>query len=278
MSGRAPDPAAALIGLDGLDTESEAPPRPRPGEVTLTLDPEAAERMRAEIARAGGREVCFLATVTPQRVVVQPRAVARGNHAAVLAAARDEPEGSVMIHNHPSGALAPSDADLDALAVRVGTPIYAAASGWVTVAGQSQGDGVNTQIVIQHDGANDGYSTEYYHWIRSYVRPGDYVRAGDPIAEVGSVGYSTGPHLHFTVVDTTNGQQLDPAGCHVRICGCRWEPDRAAAQRWVSGQVGPVAATAIRATTVDMGTGRVARYTGIGSLCVSCRRAGFQPC
>lgn len=96
-------------------------------------------------------------------------------------------------------------------AAEQGTPIYAAASGWVTVAGRSQGDGVNTQIVIQHDGANEGYATEYYHWIRSYVRPGDYVEAGDPIAEVGSVGYSTGPHLHFTVVNTTTGQQVDPA-------------------------------------------------------------------
>jgi len=38
--------------------------------------------------------------------------VARGNKAAVLAAARDAEEGSVMIHNHPSGDLEPSDADL----------------------------------------------------------------------------------------------------------------------------------------------------------------------
>ncbi len=38
--------------------------------------------------------------------------MARGNKAAVLAAARDAEEGSVMIHNHPSGDLEPSDADL----------------------------------------------------------------------------------------------------------------------------------------------------------------------
>ena len=62
--------------------------------------------------RAGGREVSFLADVTRDRVIVNARAVARGNRAAVLAVARDAPEGGVMIHNHPSGLLEPSDADL----------------------------------------------------------------------------------------------------------------------------------------------------------------------
>ncbi len=68
--------------------------------------------MREQIARAGGREVSFLATVTPERVIVDPRTVARGNRAAVLAAANDARTGEIMLHNHPSGVLEPSDADL----------------------------------------------------------------------------------------------------------------------------------------------------------------------
>ena len=68
--------------------------------------------MREQIARAGGREVSFLATVTPERVIVDPRTVARGNRAAVLAAAADARTGEIMLHNHPSGVLDPSDADL----------------------------------------------------------------------------------------------------------------------------------------------------------------------
>lgn len=68
--------------------------------------------MREQIARAGGREVSFLATVTPERVIVDPRTVARGNRAAVLAAAADARTGEIMLHNHPSGVLEPSDADL----------------------------------------------------------------------------------------------------------------------------------------------------------------------
>ncbi|HSR43115.1 MAG TPA: DEAD/DEAH box helicase, partial [Longimicrobiales bacterium] len=82
------------------------------GRRALHLTPEAAERIRAEIARAGGREVCFLAGVGPGGEITDPRAVARGNRDAVLAAARDAAEGGVMIHNHPTGLLEPSGSDL----------------------------------------------------------------------------------------------------------------------------------------------------------------------
>ncbi|MDE2804341.1 MAG: helicase [Gemmatimonadota bacterium] len=82
----------------------------------LRLSPEAARVIRDEVARAGGREVSFLAEVTRERVVSTPRAVARGSRSAVLAVARDAPEGGVMIHNHPSGVLEPSDADLEVAA------------------------------------------------------------------------------------------------------------------------------------------------------------------
>lgn len=84
----------------------------------LILDPGAAESIRLEVERAGGREVCFLAAVGPDGVITAPRAVARGNRAAVLAAARDAPPGGIMLHNHPSGLLEPSDADL-AVAARL---------------------------------------------------------------------------------------------------------------------------------------------------------------
>jgi ATP-dependent DNA helicase DinG len=56
--------------------------------------------------------------VGPDGVIREPRAVARGNRAAVLAAAHDAPVGGIMLHNHPSGVLEPSDADL-AVAARV---------------------------------------------------------------------------------------------------------------------------------------------------------------
>ena len=78
----------------------------------LRLSLAAAEYIRVEIEKAGGREVCFLARVNGAREIVEPKAVARGNKAAVLAVAGGAEEGGVMIHNHPSGELEPSDADL----------------------------------------------------------------------------------------------------------------------------------------------------------------------
>lgn len=126
MNDQAPDPArrhglADLDGPDGPDAR-EGPAGERSTAAAdsrpLALAPEAATRIRREIARAGGREVCFLAAVTAERTVVDPRAVARGNQDAVLAAAREAETGGLMIHNHPSGILEPSHADL-AVAARV---------------------------------------------------------------------------------------------------------------------------------------------------------------
>ncbi|HSG49839.1 MAG TPA: JAB domain-containing protein, partial [Longimicrobiales bacterium] len=112
MSSPPLDPAMALVGVDGLEVEKAPLPPPPSGVRPLVLAAAAAARIRDEIQRARGREVCFLAEVSPQREVVNPRAVARGNQAAVLAVARDAPEGHLLIHNHPSGLLEPSDADL----------------------------------------------------------------------------------------------------------------------------------------------------------------------
>jgi len=86
-------------------------PDPSP-PLPLRLTEDASVVIRGEIHRAGGREVTFLLEVGEDRTLRNPRAVARGNRGAVLAASRDAPQGSVMLHNHPSGDLEPSGADL----------------------------------------------------------------------------------------------------------------------------------------------------------------------
>jgi len=78
----------------------------------LELAGATAELIRAEIQRARGNEVCFAASIDEAGNVVDARVVARGHDRAVLAAARTVPPGSILLHNHPSGDLSPSEADL----------------------------------------------------------------------------------------------------------------------------------------------------------------------
>ena len=78
----------------------------------LVLAASAAEKIRSEIRRSGGNEVCFVARVDESGEVGDPRVVARGNLRAVVAAIRDAEPGTVVVHNHPSGQLTPSDPDL----------------------------------------------------------------------------------------------------------------------------------------------------------------------
>jgi ATP-dependent DNA helicase DinG len=82
----------------------------------LHLTKAAGRAIRAEIERAKGNEVCFIAAVAENGAVKAVRAVARGHRTAVLAAARDAEPGGLLIHNHPTGDLEPSDADLEVAA------------------------------------------------------------------------------------------------------------------------------------------------------------------
>ena len=85
----------------------------------------------------------------------------------------------------------------------VGTPIYAAAGGIVTVAEQTPDYG--KLIKIDH---GSGLETRYAHASRLLVKVGDRVEKGQEIAEVGSTGRSTGPHLHYEI--RLEGNALDP--------------------------------------------------------------------
>ncbi len=80
---------------------------------------EALTAARDAIRDAGGNEVFLLGTLDEQRLVAGVRVVARGNRQAVPALLQIPRPGEVVIHNHPSGQLTPSDADLD-IAARLG--------------------------------------------------------------------------------------------------------------------------------------------------------------
>jgi ATP-dependent DNA helicase DinG len=69
--------------------------------------------LAGEISQAGGREVSFVAEMDRDGVVTGARAVARGTPDMVLALAGGARRGEVLLHNHPSGVLEPSVADLN---------------------------------------------------------------------------------------------------------------------------------------------------------------------
>jgi murein DD-endopeptidase MepM/ murein hydrolase activator NlpD len=84
-----------------------------------------------------------------------------------------------------------------------GTPVVAAAGGVVsTVAFVSEYGNI---VDVDHD---NGLTSRYAHLSKSLVRVGDVVMKGQNIAQVGSTGRATGPHLHFEVRE--KGIPLNP--------------------------------------------------------------------
>ena len=91
------------------------------------------------------------------------------------------------------------------IAVPTGTPIRAAASGTVAIAGWIGGYGNYT--CIQHGG---GIATCYGHQSSIGVSVGQHVSQGQVIGAVGCTGHCFGPHVHFEV--RVNGTPVDPMG------------------------------------------------------------------
>jgi murein DD-endopeptidase MepM/ murein hydrolase activator NlpD len=96
------------------------------------------------------------------------------------------------------------------IAGHLGNPIYAADSGTVIYAGYSlnnagQPVGYGQYVVIDH---GNGYQSLYAHASQLFVTCGQQVLQGTQIAAIGSVGNSTGPHLHFEI--RHGGTALNP--------------------------------------------------------------------
>ena len=85
-----------------------------------------------------------------------------------------------------------------------GTPILAAADGLVTRSGWE--DTYGNIVEVTHA---EGFMTRYAHISKRLVTEGQRVKRGQHIADVGSTGRSTGPHLHYEVF--RHGHVLNPA-------------------------------------------------------------------
>jgi murein DD-endopeptidase MepM/ murein hydrolase activator NlpD len=88
----------------------------------------------------------------------------------------------------------------------VGTKVRAAGDGTVVDVNPLKGfSGYGITITINH---GYSYETFYAHLKRALVKPGDFVKRGQVIAESGSTGLSIAPHLHFEI--HKNGAPIDP--------------------------------------------------------------------
>lgn len=89
------------------------------------------------------------------------------------------------------------------LGAPLGSPVHAATSGMAMVGDDPSGYGIF--VIVRRDAE---LKTLYGHLSLVLVRSGESVAAGEVIAEIGTTGNSTGPHLHFEV--RVAGQPVDP--------------------------------------------------------------------
>ena len=81
-------------------------------DIDKKISKECRERMKSEIEFAGGNEVFFRGIPDENLIVTEYEVLARGNETSVPAVIRHMKKEEVIIHNHPSGYLFPSDADV----------------------------------------------------------------------------------------------------------------------------------------------------------------------
>ncbi|RLA06746.1 MAG: hypothetical protein DRQ51_08460 [Gammaproteobacteria bacterium] len=89
------------------------------------------------------------------------------------------------------------------IAAKYGSDVISVASGIISKVVSKKGYG--KMVEIKH---GDGIFTRYAHNSRAMVKVGDKVKAGTVIAKIGQTGRSTGPHVHFEVVQ--NGKKVNP--------------------------------------------------------------------
>lgn len=191
-----------VAGLAGLKPEEFKANPGSGGALVAGRDLSVSELMQAmeQLDRSSGSGVDWLTVVESrlfdqkiQRTMVPTEEPVSGGRIGSPFGFRIDPiTGRSALH---TGLDFPAD---------VGTPILAAAGGVVVV--QEVHPAYGNMVEVDH--GND-LITRYAHSSRVLVKKGDIVKRGQKIAEVGSTGRSTGPHLHFEV--WVSGVPQDPA-------------------------------------------------------------------
>ncbi|MGW6726343.1 M23 family metallopeptidase [Nocardia sp. NPDC055029] len=189
----------------------------------LAPNPQSSSRLLAAIARGEKRReaavVAAAARATLERAKAEAAAAASGEWQDWMGQRAPVVPGVMVPGSTPSGggfSLPAKGAFTSGfgsrwgtmhrgidIAAPIGSPIYAVADGTVVEAGPAQGFGL--WVRIRHD---DGTISIYGHMYDFFVSQGERVPAGMQIARIGNRGDSTGPHLHFEIVQ--NGQHVDP--------------------------------------------------------------------
>ncbi|MEE9614853.1 MAG: M23 family metallopeptidase [Thermodesulfobacteriota bacterium] len=127
------------------------------------------------------------------------------------------PEGSKKNHKYGSRGGKYHGIDYPA---STGTQVKASEDGKVLRASFNEGGGYGNVIVIYHNPGDPGsgktkgkyFYTLYAHLDKMYVKAGDYVEKYETVGAVGNTGTSTGPHLHFEVIEANTELSWKPTG------------------------------------------------------------------
>ena len=191
-----------VAGLAGLKPE-EFKPQPGTGGALVAgreLSLQELTQAMDQLDRSSGASVDWLTVIESrlfdqkikQTLVPTGEPVAGGRVGSPFGFRIDPITGRSALH---TGLDFPAD---------IGTPIVAAAGGVVVV--QDVHPAYGNMVEIDH---GNNLITRYAHASRVLVTKGDIVKRGQKIAEVGSTGRSTGPHLHFEV--WVSGVVQDPS-------------------------------------------------------------------
>lgn len=156
----------------------------------LTIDNEQAEIVRPTDPEKQARKARDQEMVQAARAESNPDRLWSESFIWPLEGRLTTDYGATRYHNNQ---LANRHNGID-IAAATGTPVLASNTGQVTLAADLLVTG-NT-IIIDH-GWNI-YSS-YLHLSELFIEEGDYVTRGEKIGAVGSTGFSTGPHLHWSI-------------------------------------------------------------------------------
>lgn len=136
-----------------------------------------------------------------------------------------------------------------------GTPVFAARGGIVVKVrddsdkggGSIKFDKYNNYVLIRHD---DGTLGHYCHLKRNgvVVQPGQAVRAGQLIAHSGNTGFSSGPHLHFSVFKTKDGKERISIPVKFRTADDEVAVTLKEGRKYRAASAAPIVVTAQKAT------------------------------